>query len=506
MEERVYGPPGTGKTTWIADQATKEIEKYGPDLVSICSLTKAAIHEAKDRGIPIDEENLTTLHARCKRSIGAPAPAELYMSDFAKEYPLYAMGNGLPKYMREDRAEAIIRSGATAYDMVQYNRQRMIPIKDWRPDLVKWHEVWKQWCMESGHMDYSMWLEECLTNTKLPHQKVVFVDEAQDHTPLQLAVIRAWPTERLVLVGDDDQSLYEWSGSIPDAFLDPSIQVEKEMVLSRSYRVPRVIHRLAMEIISRVTYRKEKLYNPRDIEGIVDRSSFQISESRMWPMEEIEDGREHMIISPCAYQLEGIISQLKIQGIPFHNPYRRSNATWNPLYTDIAIAARSYLTDRWIGASIARWAQIMKSEVFTNSASLFTMCAQREKEEISYDELRPFLAERYAEALLSRKPEALIKLKRNVQGSWEYYEKVFKGHLVIPKITIGTIHSVKGGECEVVHVFPDLSRSGYEELHNDPDKLHRLFYTAVTRAKDSIVIHKPGNSGYKYIIERGKYV
>ena len=148
----------------------------------------------------------------------------------------------------------------------------------------------------------------------------------------------------------------------------------------------------------------------------------------------------------------------------------------------------------------------MRSEVFSDSASLFNLCAQREKEKISDDELRPFLSERYAEAILSRRPEALIQLKRYGQGLWDYYGKVFRKKSIIPKIIIGTIHSVKGGECEVVHVFPDLSKAGYDELFTDPDKLHRLFYTAVTRARDAIVMHLPGDSGYEYIIERGKYV
>jgi hypothetical protein len=32
-----------------------------------------------------------------------------------------------------------------------------------------------------------------------------------------------------------------------------------------------------------------------------------------------------------------------------------------------------------------------------------------------------------------------------------------------PKVVIGTIHSVKGGEADVVYLFPDLSRAGADQ-------------------------------------------
>lgn len=48
----------------------------------------------------------------------------------------------------------------------------------------------------------------------------VFVDEAQDLDPTQVAVIRAISPERLFMVGDIDQTIYGWRGASPATIVD----------------------------------------------------------------------------------------------------------------------------------------------------------------------------------------------------------------------------------------------------------------------------------------------
>ncbi len=60
-----------------------------------------------------------------------------------------------------------------------------------------------------------------------------------------------------------------------------------------------------------------------------------------------------------------------------------------------------------------------------------------------------------------------------------------------PKVVVGTIHSVKGGQADVVYLFPDLSRSGdaaYYRGGADHDSVIRLFYVAVTRAREVLYV------------------
>ena len=55
-------------------------------------------------------------------------------------------------------------------------------------------------------------------------------------------------------------------------------------------------------------------------------------------------------------------------------------------------------------------------------------------------------------------------------------------------------NSVKGGEADVVYIFPDVSRAGMAEWIGSTDQqasVYRLFYVAMTRARDTLVIGRP---------------
>lgn len=60
-----------------------------------------------------------------------------------------------------------------------------------------------------------------------------------------------------------------------------------------------------------------------------------------------------------------------------------------------------------------------------------------------------------------------------------------------PQVMVGTIHSVKGGQADVVYLFPDLSQAGdtgYQTAGGGRDSVTRLFYVGVTRARETLYI------------------
>ena len=62
-----------------------------------------------------------------------------------------------------------------------------------------------------------------------------------------------------------------------------------------------------------------------------------------------------------------------------------------------------------------------------------------------------------------------------------------------PKITIGTIHSVKGGEADCVFIAPDISKKAFMASNSnieDSNSVNRLFYVGVTRAREEVVLLK----------------
>ena len=64
-------------------------------------------------------------------------------------------------------------------------------------------------------------------------------------------------------------------------------------------------------------------------------------------------------------------------------------------------------------------------------------------------------------------------------------EKIGEDITTEPRIRVSTIHQAKGGECENVIVLLDLGKIVYRSYLKNPDDEHRVFYVAVTRARNS---------------------
>lgn len=318
-EYRLYGPPGTGKTTWLAKKASEYAEMFGGDQVSVCSLTNAAVREAIGRDLPLDPDNTTTLHARCKRSMQAPPPAETKVREFAKEY--HVTDHDFPRQLLNhsdipsDEEDPIyienLMSGSkqiSNYEIANIYRQQMIPIDQWDMETRAWFKNWDRWMVETGNMDFTRWLEVARDIRPLPAQQAILVDEAQDHTPLQLAVIRNWNARNRILIGDDDQNLYEWAGALPEAFFEVDIPAKNERVLSQSYRVPRMVHAEASKLLGYLKRRHPKVYMPRDADGEFKRSNYTLLDAEIGSLPEdllTNPDESYMILTSCAYMQIG---------------------------------------------------------------------------------------------------------------------------------------------------------------------------------------------------------
>jgi superfamily I DNA/RNA helicase len=111
-----------------------------------------------------------------------------------------------------------------------------------------------------------------------------------------------------------------------------------------------------------------------------------------------------------------------------------------------------------------------------------------------------FLKEQSISSLL----KANLKKGFNINLEWydnlnwdietlNYYRDLIKNkvHLTPDKkinININTIHTVKGGEADNVIVLEDLTNSVYNNLKQNPDSENRIFYVAITRAKQNLYL------------------
>jgi DNA helicase-2/ATP-dependent DNA helicase PcrA len=91
---------------------------------------------------------------------------------------------------------------------------------------------------------------------------VVFIDEAQDLSPIQWMMydVLKEKSKDIYLAGDDDQAIFAWAGADVKRFLN---EPAEEVVLPYSNRVPKNIQELSNVIVSRIQTRKEKQYFPK---------------------------------------------------------------------------------------------------------------------------------------------------------------------------------------------------------------------------------------------------
>ena len=518
-EYRVIGPPGCGKTSWLSRQVERAInEDRG---VMISSLTKAAAAEIAGKGLPIPPESLGTLHSTCFYALERPTMAESKenVEDWNERHPHYRLSPGKNVDLDSDNVE--IQKGSTQGDEClaeyQMTRSRMGTINSSIQDFV---DEWEKWKKDKYLLDFTDLIDVCLKDVETAPLKpsLIFVDEAQDLDKMEMALIRKWGRNagQLILVGDPDQAIFTWRGADPHAFIDQAVRVKEHRVLEQSYRVPRQVHAKALHWINQIQDREKVNYYPRDEEGEVR----TIRANWRQPEEIIEDaqrymgqGKSIMFLTTCSFMLGELIARMRLLGIPYHNPYRTTNGAWNPLAkrknessaADRILHFRSLFdTGYWTGHKLENWLKNIKTkDVFTDRGKdRLKILNKFNDEPVDWDDLYIILTEQAIEAALTGDLawyEERLKANK-IKGS-EFALQVARANGtealdVIPSITIGSIHSIKGGQADVVYLFPDLSIAGnYEWMGGSAQQatIMRLFYVGMTRARESLILCDPAD-------------
>lgn len=531
IESRVFGPPGTGKTTFLTRQIGLAIDKHGADKVMVASFTKTAAQELVSRNKDSDV-NIGTLHAHCFRTLGVKEIAENHIDEFNKAFPQFRLSDESGKCSIEDTAADVGPSGKTPGDdmfhKVNVLRAKMVPQELWPHSAVQFTAAWQIFKKSSHYVDFTDMIDIAYQYIGIaPGDPTVgFFDEAQDFTPLQLALIRKWAKsmDNIVICGDDDQLLYAWLGASTDVFLQGTPDVKK--VLSQSYRIPAAVHKYAEKWISQINTREKKEYKPRDFEGSIrgfSSGNFKESKGMVVDCEKyLAQGKTIMFLSSCSYMLSSVIRELRKAGIPFHNEYREKQGAWNPIKTrsqegQVSTVDRllAYLAgcpevsktgSIWTAQDMSRWIPIVKSK------GNFKKGMKKQMEEsklgtffdVDIQELMQIFDEgsSFWEAYNNFNLDTAARwLKDNAVGTklpaLEFPLNIIKRTKDLncftkpPQVTVGTIHSVKGGEADVVYLMPDLSLSGMQEYtkgSDAKDSITRMFYVGMTRARETLIL------------------
>ena len=520
MEVRVFGPPGTGKTTYLGEQIGNAAAKRGSDQILAASFTRAAAKELISRELPVSEDRIGTLHSLCFRALGRPPVIYDKVKEWNDLFPYYALPNKSGRGM-EDAMDSLggEMPGEDLMNAVNLNRALLRPKSIWRPDVAQFSEKWEWFKASHGAIDYTDMIDRCLKAQVSPtgSPKIAFFDEVQDFSALELSLVREWSKnfEETIMAGDDDQAIYGFAGASPDAFLKPEVPDRQKRFLTKSYRLPKKVHEYAAKWVEQIGFREPKDFHPRDDEqGSVSyvasnwRSPWPIIESAI---RDAQQGRSVMLLGACAYMLRPMMQLLRDEGQPYGNQYRRDAGHWNPLtprgvstskrmlaYLRLDSKAWGEETRMWTEADIALFAPLLKKDAFRRGIKAKLAKGADDRRELTVEQMLKYLTE---EALWAAMDSDLGWFEKNLldskRKSAEFPIKVYKKHggdalKTDPKITIGTIHSVKGGEADSVYLLPDLSQGFFEQWrYGNADDIYRMMYVGISRARSKLQLCAP---------------
>jgi DNA helicase-2/ATP-dependent DNA helicase PcrA len=558
---RIFGPPGTGKTTTLAARVRATVAQRGPDRIAIASFSVTAAREiARRPGLAaLPARSIGTLHSHANRAIGAPGvaldPEALrdWNSDAPEGWAITGdtRGRGLNYAERTgsgSRTVADARTGDELIAALDLLRAQQAPASQWPPQVIKFAKRWTAWKRATGGLvDFTDMIVQAYQRARdgepLPGNPEVFiVDEAQDMTPIETTLALEWGcyTDTLVFALDDDQAINQWRGGDPSVVLDADADDE---VLSRSFRVPPAVHAVAQAWITQASARVAKHYQPRDpiseddahgperwdlddteARGAAYRVSYNLESSMLVDALErdADEGRDSMVLASCGYMLMPLIKELRRRGLPFHNPFRPIETTWNPLgsseRTGTSTAERIYrylVADRslgeahrrWTGEDVRAWAELVSLKAAGMRHGAGTLISGLPPGELTWE---------HVEALFAAGGDGSLALSRAAAPDLEWFASAIKASkreitaypLQVarsrgagalsesPRTVIGTTHSVKGGTASRVYLAPDMSPAGMRQWNGSPgerDQVRRLFYVGITRAFHDLIVLAPGS-------------
>jgi len=566
---RLFGGPGSGKTTALLDRV-EELLTENDDVdvrdVLVVSYTRAAAAEVRERlaeRLDINprslQGNVCTMHAKAyelldlsRGDVVGESDKEEFCEEYGIEYEDEHGGAGRRTARSTTIGNKIIatsqwlqrtcRDVADWYEVpfkwdaetvrlppdIDPNAQEgnkytpTWPSDDDRIDVPETIRAWRNYKGTHDLVGFADMLERVSQRSLLPNVDYLVIDEFQDITTLQYEVYEEWKPHmtRVLIAGDDDQVVYSWQGADPELLLDED--VDDDVVLPNSYRLPSNVLNAVNREISHIDKRQDKDLNPRKEGGVVEAvqspSMLDLVRNVRSTVEEDEDGTV-MLLFRARYQMFQFIDEFMDEGMPFK--LLTDQRMWTDRLCQFVDAIESIDAEEPVnGLEARRLADMLADSAFgTNERDdLFDTIDERQEEagvddlvelpiepEVIKDHI-PFMPGPASAADMSRKITSFQSesLKSFFQsGQYRGMER--------DRIRIGTIHSSKGREADHVFVATDLTEKVVEQMAatvDDPkdvegcaeftkttdpvptltDNERRVFYVGMSRARERLVL------------------
>ena len=290
MEARfVVGPPGTGKThTFLVEKYEECFSKYNPEKIVLLSHTNVAVGQILDAILDLKgvkesgrrrksfEDRICTIHHYCRSKL---LRKELFSNTDFESLSLEETGfrqskekdiekHPVLKFIKEARGNGRNLDEHWSHSSTDREEYKPYNIKN----IKELNDKYENYKNKNRLQDFADMVDEFNSLTKESDVEVLIVDEAQDSNRPQMKAIRKIAKnvkdDHFYLVGDPDQTIYEYAGSDAKWFHEEAAKPFLE--LKQGLRCGKVINEYCKEIIDPVwkRYKYERTWLPaKGIEG-----------------------------------------------------------------------------------------------------------------------------------------------------------------------------------------------------------------------------------------------
>ncbi|AFO57980.1 MULTISPECIES: UvrD-helicase domain-containing protein [unclassified Natrinema] len=564
---RLFGGPGSGKTTALLDHVEEILEQDGVTFrdILVVSYTRAAAQEVRERlAERLDESpralqgNVCTMHAKAyelldlsRSDVIGESDKEEFCEEYGIEYEDEYSGAGRRTARSTTIGNKVIatsqwlqrtsRDVSDWYDVpFQWDEEEVRlppeidpnaqegnkytptwPSDDDRIDVPEAIRAWRSYKGEHGKIGFADMLERVEQRSLLPNVDYLVIDEFQDITTLQYDVYEEWKPhmEQVLIAGDDDQVVYSWQGADPALLLDE--EVDEDIILPNSYRLPSNVLNAVNKEIRHIDQRQDKDLKPRTEGGSVEArtNGSMLDVVRMVRRTLVEGDGTVMVLFRARYQMFQFIDEFITEGVPFTS--LTDQRMWTDRLTQYVRAVEAIdAGDDVTGLQARRLADMLQESAFGTQErdDLFDEIDERQ-EDAGIEDLEDLMVPAEVvedHAPFMPGPDSAADMLRKVTN---FQKKSVRSYFAIgeyqgmdtDRVRVGTIHSAKGREADHVLVGTDLTEKVVEQMVatvDDPedvpgceeftkttspvpvltDNERRVFYVGMSRARERLVL------------------
>lgn len=476
----VDGGPGAGKTEALIGVVEDALARgVRPDRVAYWAFSRAAAREARSRAMAkfgLAEDDLPhfrTIHSHCYRALGIrrdEVVSDAALAEFAE-----IVGEQGTWSARE--SSTVPADGLLG--VFDYARATAKPLRDaWEEHggdldwfrLDRFARSYDAWKAGEGLLDFGDMLSRYVERGAPLDVDVTIVDEVQDLSPLQWAVVdRATAGVELWIGGDEDQAIHRWAGADPGRLLAHG---GATVVLQASHRLPKAVFAVAAGILSRIEVRRDKPMGPHPDapEGAVEWAS---------RVDEVDlSSGSWLLLARTRHQLKALAAAARAAGTHYSlsgvdavdEKVVRAIRAWEALRAGKTV----------LGDDAARALAALGRDVDLDPSGEF------DADDLDLPSPLPLWHDALTAIPLDEREFYLACLRRG--------EKLVGP----PRVRVETIHGAKGLEADKVLLVTALTPRVRRGLALDPDAEARVFYVGATRARRELfLVASPDGRGFR---------